>query len=51
MTTDSGGGTDAVRVACQSFRPIYWSKKDTAETVKQVQEHDAAGRALCGWGG
>lgn len=50
-TTDSAGATDAVRVACQSFQAIYWSKNDTPETVKQVKEHNAAGKAICGWGG
>lgn len=38
------------RVACGSFEPIYWSAKDTAPTVAQVKEHNAAGKAICGWG-
>jgi len=37
-------------VACQSFQPIYWGKGDTDKTVAQVKEHNAAGKALCGWG-
>jgi len=41
---------NATRVACQSFQPIYWGKGDTDKTVAQVKEHNAAGKALCGWG-
>jgi len=44
-------GEDSVRVACSSFEPIYWSSNDTAETVSQIKGHNAAGKALCGWGG
>lgn len=49
-TTVSSVKTDATKVACQSFEPISWSAKDTAMTVAQVKEHNAAGKALCGWG-
>lgn len=49
--TASSAPTDPARVACQSFAPIAWSGKDTTLTVAQVKEHNAAGRALCGWGG
>jgi hypothetical protein len=37
------------KVSCESFEPIRWSKKDTAKTVEQVKEHNAAGKAICGW--
>jgi len=37
-------------VACQSFKPVYWSKNDTPQTVAQIKENNAAGAALCGWG-
>lgn len=47
-TTASSVPTD--RVACGSFEPIYWSAKDTPQTVAQVKEHNAAGKAICGWG-
>lgn len=47
-TTVSNVQTD--KVACQSFQPITWSAKDTVLTVAQVKEHNAAGKALCGWG-
>ena len=49
-TTVSSAKTDSVRVSCQSFEPIYWSAKDSAKTVAQVKEHNAAGKAICGWG-
>lgn len=35
------------KVACQSFKPIYWSGKDTAGTVAAVKEHNAAITAIC----
>lgn len=50
-TTGFSEKIDVTRVACGSFSPIFWSKKDTPETVSQVKEHNAAGTALCGWGG
>ena len=37
-------------VACV-FEPIYWSKRDTVETVRQIKEHNAVGKATCPtWG-
>jgi hypothetical protein len=50
-TTTGSAGTSAALVACQSFKPVYWSKADTSATVAQIKEHNAAGKALCGWGG
>jgi hypothetical protein len=44
MTTASVG-TDAV--ACSAFEPIRWSTKDTAETIRQVKEHNAAWKVIC----
>ena len=38
---------DAVRVACESFEPIYWRERDSLETIKAVKEHNAVYRALC----
>jgi hypothetical protein len=29
---------------------VYWSKTDTGKTIAQIKEHNAAGKALCGWG-
>lgn len=34
--------------ACSVFRPVYWSTKDTPETVVAVKANNAAGKALCG---
>lgn len=49
QTTGSGG--TSTLVACQSFKPVYWSRSDTPDTVAQIKENNAAGKALCGWGG
>lgn len=49
-TTTTGLSVQTDKVACQSFQPITWSAKDTVLTVAQVKEHNAAGKALCGWG-
>jgi hypothetical protein len=38
------------KVACQSFQAIYWSAKDTKQTVAQIKEHNAVGVKVCGWG-
>jgi hypothetical protein len=35
------------KVACQAFRPIYWSGKDTPATAAEVKEHNAAWKAIC----
>lgn len=35
---------------CDIARQIYWSRKDTLETVKQVKAHNAVGK-ICGWAG
>lgn len=48
QTTASGEKTDATRVACLSFTPIYWLPDDTPETIIQVKQHNAAWSALCG---
>lgn len=44
-TTDIAAPTD--RVACQAFKPIYWSGKDTPATAAEVKEHNAAWKAIC----
>jgi hypothetical protein len=48
--TTGSGAIDPALVACASFKPVYWSKADTAQTVAQIKENNAAGKALCGWG-
>lgn len=53
-TTNSSAPTkeDATKVACESFGPLYWSKKDTPQTVAQIKEHNAVGEKIClDWGG
>lgn len=32
---------------CQVAKPIYWSAKDTDETIGQAKSHNAAWKALC----
>jgi hypothetical protein len=46
--TTGSGATDPALVACASYKPVYWSKSDTPETVSQIKEHNAAWKALCG---
>lgn len=43
---DSG----ATNSFCLIAKPIYWSAKDTDETIKQAKEHNSVGVKLCGWG-
>lgn len=45
-TTTGGGGTD---VMCAVMQPIEWSRADTDATIRQIKEHNAIGRELCGW--
>ena len=33
---------------CTIFKPITWSKQDTLETAKQIVEHNAAWKSVCG---
>lgn len=35
---------------CAIAKPIIWSALDTDETIKEVKEHNATGKALCNWG-
>lgn len=46
-TTDFAGSDLSF---CSAARPIYWSTKDTTETIWQIKEHNAVGRVSCGWG-
>lgn len=43
--TGTAAPTD--RAACQSFKPIYWSGKDTPATAAEIKEHNAAWKAIC----
>lgn len=49
--TTTGSSVQVTKVACGSFEPITWSAKDTPATVLQIKEHNAAGKAICGWKG
>ena len=41
-------GTDATRVACTAFQPIYFSARDDSElTISQIMQHNAVFEALC----
>ena len=36
--------------ACLVFEPIHGDRvNDTAETMQQIDEHNAAGVKVCGW--
>ncbi len=36
--------------ACLVFEPIHGDRvTDTAETMRQIDGHNAAGEAVCGW--
>jgi hypothetical protein len=37
----------AVDTACRAYVPIRYSRHDTAETIRQAREHNAAWDALC----
>jgi len=39
--------TNFIDTSCQAFKPIHWSKSDTAQTIKEVKAHNAAFKAIC----
>lgn len=43
----SSGPTDTF---CLIALPIYWSGKDTDDTIAQAKAHNAVGKTLCRWG-
>lgn len=46
----AGCASTTVKVdGCTIFSPVYGSKKDTADTRKQVDAHNAKGIGACGW--
>jgi hypothetical protein len=56
-TTTGSGGIDegdldpvAHAAFCAVARPITWSAADSAATVAEIKAHNAAGKAICGWG-
>lgn len=49
-TTDTNAVTIAnaqVNVACQAFKPLSWSSKDTDQTIREAKAHNAAWVAIC----
>lgn len=49
LTSISGCQTSRASDFCKVAKPIRPSLMDTAETKRQVLEHDEKGRKLCGW--
>ena len=45
--TDLPPEVDPVAVACQAFKPITWSSRDTPETAVQIVAFNAAWDSLC----
>lgn len=45
--TDLPPEVDPALVACKAFAPIYWSERDTDETIFAVKAHNAAWLAIC----
>jgi hypothetical protein len=37
-----------IDTSCLAFEPVTYSRKDTADTVRQIRQHNAAFVALCG---
>lgn len=35
---------------CDLAKPIYWSGRDTDDTIRQAKAHNAVGKDQCGWG-
>ena len=46
--TTAGGGIEGASF-CAVARPIAWSRNDTRETLAGIAEHNAVGKAICGW--
>jgi len=49
-TTGSVEPTTSSLTFCAGARPIFWGKRDTVDTIKQVKAHNAVGVEACGWG-
>lgn len=48
-TTASVEPTTSSLTFCDGAKPIYWAKRDTTETIKQVKAHNAVGKEACRW--
>lgn len=46
-STGSAEARAARLVACNAFRPIDWSNRDTDETIRQAKGHNAAYAEIC----
>jgi len=40
--------TSAIDTSCLAMEPITYSRADTADTRKQIRQHNVAYKALCG---
>ena len=47
VTDQTGSPEISIEVACKAFNPVYWSHKDTEQTIRQVVGNNAAGLKLC----
>lgn len=47
-TTDTVAIEPGADTFCRIARPITWSTRDTPETAREVKEHNAAYKRLCG---
>lgn len=45
--TDLPPEVDPALVACKAFAPIYWSERDTDDTILAIKQHNAAWLAIC----
>ena len=52
QTMASSGPTEprVLDTFCAYAKPIYWSARDTDETILAAKEHNAVGKDRCGWG-
>lgn len=41
------GAIDPVTVACEAFRPVTYSSRDTEQTQLEVRQHNAVFTELC----
>lgn len=46
--TDLPAEVEPSKVACEAFRPITYSSRDTPETQTEIVGHNAAYCAICG---
>lgn len=49
-TMDSSAPISQSLLFCDGAKPIYWSPKDTDQTIWSVKAHNRVGKEACGWG-